>query len=292
MRIFVSGGDGFIGAHLVRALQLRGHEVSAPVFEIRSRDEVDRALSAEPWDRVIHLAAISHALGCDRDPEKARAINCGGTEILVECSLRRSPQARLIFASTAQVYADSGNVSAVTMDEGFRIAPQNFYAQTKLEAEQIILQAAEAKGLKAAILRLFNHSHRTQATNFFLPYLYSTLNANKGGSVVVSVGNLDLSRDIGALPDLLTAWVQVVEAPEGKVDGVFNVCSGRAKRLRTLAEKLAAALDVKAEFVPDPSRMRPGEPKLIQGDHSKLSRAIGWSPTMTSEDELIRSFLS
>ena len=301
LKVLVTGAGGFIGSRLVPFLRSRGHAVTAGEFDLLDFAATGAVLAGESpeapksWDAVIHLAAISHVPTCEKDPALAFKTNLAGTAQLVEGMRRHCPSARLIFSSTAQVYAAPSREEAggaIIMDEQRRIAPQNLYARTKWEAELLIADAAARGELSATVLRLFNHSHKSQSPDFFLPHLYQALLAQPA---TVPVGNLELSRDIGSIQDLLEAFGALL----GRTDfaglprhELFNICSGQAKRLSTLAQGLAQRLGSQAQFVVDPSRLRAGEAEVLRGSHERLTQATGWRPRCLTEGELLDCFLA
>lgn len=300
-RILITGASGFIGARLGPFLRQLGHEVLPAEFDLLDFASVDATLSAGPWDAILHLAAISHVPTCEEDPALAFRVNLAGTALLLEAVRRRAPGAWLVFASTAQVYAAplaSEIEKGVIVDEGRRIDPQNTYARTKWAAELLIEDAARREGLQATILRLFNHTHKSQSPEFFLPHLYAAIvEARKtkraGQRIGIPVGNLEVERDLGSLQDLVQAFAALMALPRApEAHHVFNICSGSAKRLSAVAQELARSLGADADFVIDPARVRPGEPVVIQGSHQRFSELTGWKPGCADEAALVNMFLS
>ena len=271
--VLVTGAEGFVGARLLPLVQ--GTAFAGDVLDFAA---LEKALGSRPWTAVVHLAAISHVPTCEKDPALAYRVNLGGTALLLEAMQRHAPDARLIFPSSAQVYATASG----SLDEESPIEPQNVYARTKWQAELLIRDS----GVRATVLRLFNHTHKTQSPDFFVPHLFRTLQA---GTREVPVGNLEIARDIGVVQDLVAAFVAVLQrAP----DGVFNVSTGAPKRLSKIAIELARRLGVDARFVVDPARVRSGEPASILGSHRRLSEATGWTPDCPDEARLVERFLA
>ncbi len=227
---------------------------------------------------------------CDRDPASAYRVNLDGTVSVLEAIRAASPKTRLLFASTAQVYQGQDSEPEAPWSESRRLLPQNLYARTKRAAEAAIQAFCADHGLSSVILRLFNHAHFTQSPAFFLPHLHQSL---VRGERTIPVGNLDLWRDIGSLQDLLAAIHGVLtrlKPAEGESE-IFNVCSGNAKKLADVAAELARQMGIQAAFEPQASRIRPAEPLRMEGDSSKLQKALNWSPQATDSESLIRSFL-
>ncbi|MGK5085628.1 NAD(P)-dependent oxidoreductase [Bdellovibrionota bacterium FG-1] len=300
-KILITGAAGFIGSRLLPFLIKKGHEVIPSSFDLLDFEGMDKAFRTGPWDVIIHLAGISHVPACEKNPGLAFQNNLTGTALLLEAIHRHCPQAWLVFASSAQVYATPQGDEirqGVILDENRTIVPQNTYARTKWQAELLIQDAARRERMKATVLRLFNHTHKSQSPDFFLPHLYQTIKqagqeGHKGQPIQIPVGNLNVSRDIGSVQDLLDAVAALIgrASPPEKFE-TFNVCSGSPKHLATLADQLAKNLDVKIEFITDPSRVRKGEPEKIQGSHARLTEATGWAPRCSNEQTLLEMFLS
>ncbi len=288
-RVFVTGGAGFVGSRLVVALEARGDVVVAPdetELDLLDVPGMRAALERATPDVVVHLAAVSHVPTCAADPGLAIRVNLGGTAALLAAMRDVAPAARLVFASTAQVYAATeGDEAAI--DETFAIAPQNLYARTKWEAELLIADACTRERRRATVLRLFNHTHKSQSPSFFVPYIYRSV---LDGARAISVGNTHVRRDIGSLQDLVAALLAAVD----RVDAyeVFNVCSGTAKPLDTIAVELAARLGTSIELVIDPAKVRAGEPLVIRGSHARFTQATGWSPRAVTASALLDAFLA
>jgi GDP-4-dehydro-6-deoxy-D-mannose reductase len=285
-KVLLTGSLGFVGAPLLKRLRARGLDVCAAEMDLLKPETVRREVEAVQPALVVHLAGLSHVPTCEKDPELAFRTNRDGTRILAEALPRG---ARFIFASTGQVYAGARGEELSTQavfTEEREIQPQNTYARTKWEAEEALRSTRATRGLGLTVLRFFTHTHKSQSREFFLPGIYADLAA---GKTEVPVGNLDIDRDFGALSDLLDALETVISKPlPGEI---YNVCSGRVKRLRRLAEGLAQRMGLQARFVTDPARVRKGEPVSLLGSHDRLTRDSGWAPKYVSEEQLLESFL-
>jgi GDP-4-dehydro-6-deoxy-D-mannose reductase len=270
--VLVTGAQGFVGSRLVPAL-------GAVAFEgdILDFAALERVVAARRWAAIVHLAGISHVPTCEKDPSLAFRVNLAGTTVLLEAMRRHAPDALLVFPSSAQVYA-----AGPELREESAIEPNGVYARTKWDAELAIRDS----GLRVTVLRLFNHTHKSQPPDFFVPHLYRTL---LSGAREVPVGNLDVSRDIGAVQDLVAAFAAVVRH---EPEGVFNVCTGTPKKLSRVAAELARQMRVEARFLTDPARVRPGEPAVIAGSHQRLTEATGWKPDCPDERTLVERFLA
>ncbi|MEK6580366.1 MAG: NAD(P)-dependent oxidoreductase [Bdellovibrionota bacterium] len=296
-KVLITGAQGFIGSQLSLLLKGDGYSVHGPSADITDWEALFTEVKKERWDAIVHLAALSHMPTCDKDPSKAFQVNLTGTAMLLEAVRRHCPSAHFLFSSSAQIYArpeGSEIEKGVLFDETRKIVPQNLYGQTKWASELLLCDFAKREGTPVTILRLFNHTHRSQLPDFFLPHLYNLMKNHKPGtSVEIPVGNLHVRRDIGSSQDLVRAIRAILKksAPKGEAQ-IFNVCSGNPKHLGTLAQKLADRLGLIAKFIVDPERVRPGEPSVICGSHRKLTDATGWVPHAKTEDQLIDTFLA
>ncbi len=295
-RVFLTGGSGFIGGFLKRHLESVGYEVDAPPTLFSESKTLETAFRAVPqWDTVIHLAGMSAYHQCHQNPFEAFATNLGGTAYLADLTVQHSPGAHFIFASTAQVYRPPNEYDAShVIDETWPILPTSTYAKTKMLAENCLRQYSDLYGLKVTTLRLFNHTHKGQGADFFLPHIFSKItDAPKGSRVKIPVGNIDLKRDFGSVFDLVRAF----EALLAKGDllarhNLFNICSGQARSLRDLANLLADRVGIAIDFELDQSRLRVGEPASLRGSYQNLNKAVGWRPEAQSDQDFVNAFLA
>jgi nucleoside-diphosphate-sugar epimerase len=154
VKVLVTGGAGYIGSTLVPLLLARGHSVTvldllpagiAPLLScfresrfslVRADIRDERAVrdAAAGADAIVHLAAVSGAPACDRDPERAVEVNERGTLIVARAAGRRT----LVYASTGSCY---GAVPGGRCDEATEPRPISRYGSTKLAGERAVLDA-------------------------------------------------------------------------------------------------------------------------------------------------------
>lgn len=154
----VTGAAGFIGRKLIAVLGesdarirvlVRGEGgPSAVVGSITDADALRKLVAGS--NVVVHLAAYVHRRAdTNNEKQECRATNVEGTRLLIDAISSEAPGAFLIFFSSASVYAPSTEA----LDEHAAISPKTFYGKTKLEAEQLVLDAVRTGRLHAAILR-------------------------------------------------------------------------------------------------------------------------------------------
>jgi GDP-4-dehydro-6-deoxy-D-mannose reductase len=108
------------------------------------------------------------------------------------------------------------------------------------------------------------------------------LAVKRGQATVIPAGNVDLSRDIGDVRDVVRAYRLLLEAlAAGRLGGnpiVINVATGRAETIRSLIEQLCALAGITAAIQVDPALVRVDDPPEIRGDASLLTELTGWRP--------------
>ena len=296
MSVLITGGAGFVGRALTGHLRARGHDVHAPDVDVLDSDALRALVRSGSWRTVVHLAAISSTGACQADPALAYRVNLAGTATVLECLQEIESTAHFVFPSTGYVYAPPSEAEAereLVIDEERPTGPTTVYGRTKWAAELIIRDAIVRAPRPATIFRIFNHSHRSQSDDFYLPHVYRSLVAAASGEAAprIEVGNIDIRRDIGALQDLLHAFTVVIEEPPGGY-ALFNLCGGQPRLLRDLAMGLAHRLGVQVDLQVNPERVRPGEARFVVGSNARLVAATAWRPTVTSNDELLDAFLT
>ncbi|HZM00134.1 MAG TPA: NAD-dependent epimerase/dehydratase family protein, partial [Planctomycetota bacterium] len=211
VRALVTGGAGFVGRHLIDALRAGGHAVLAAGLGHGDRDETDgvgwRELDVVDADRcravveqaqpdwVVHLAGLAHVATCEQQPERALAVNFGGTRALLGACAAAAPRARVLLVSSAEVY---GRVPAekLPITEEHPLRPATAYALSKACAELAGRRAA-ANGSRVVIVRPFNHIGPGQSDEYVASAFARQLARIEAGlqPPVLRVGNLEAVRD-------------------------------------------------------------------------------------------------
>src|SRR5262249_35714673 len=101
---------------------------------------------------------------------------------------------------------------------------------------------------------------------------------------VLSVGNLEASRDFTDVRDMVRAYWLALE--KGEPGEVYNICSGHSWPIRTLLDHLLGMTSAKIEVRQDPARLRPSDVPILLGDCAKFAKVTGWQPTIPFEQTL------
>lgn len=268
MRAFVTGGRGFAGSWLVRQLAQAGRKVSAPEVDVTDGASVAAAMVETRPDWVFHLAALSDPATCAADPQRALAVNAGGTANVLAAARLAGTDPVVLMSSSSAVYRPGPEA----LTEKALTVEGHPYAVSKLAAEE----EARRSDLRVIVARPFNHTGPGQPAVRVIPALAeSVLRARVNGGPI-RTGNLDVRRDLTDVRDTVAAYVALVERAE---PGTYNVCSGTAYLLADLARELADLAGLaQPRFETDPVRLRSDDPPIIVGDPSKLKTATGWEP--------------
>ncbi|MBS3822116.1 MAG: UDP-glucose 4-epimerase, partial [Phycisphaerae bacterium] len=175
MNVLLTGGAGFVGSHVVRALEATGHRcvvfdnlckghpealefsrttggVELVVADVADKSALVNAMQEHAIDAVIHLAAFIEAGESVEKPDKYFSNNTMIGMTLLD-AMRDADVRRLVFSSTAAVY---GTPERVPIEETDRLEPINPYGASKLCVEYMLRAYAEAYGMAFISLRYFN----------------------------------------------------------------------------------------------------------------------------------------
>jgi GDP-4-dehydro-6-deoxy-D-mannose reductase len=285
MRILVTGAGGFVGRWMVKDLDAAGHDVMAapPRTELDIGDAAGiRALldRARP-DAVIHLAGLAYGPDATRDPAEAERVNASGTALLMEGLAASGLGAHVMVAGSSEVYGVP-DPAELPLTESSPVGPVSAYGRSKLAQEEVALSAGGRTGLRVVVTRSFNHTGPGQRPEFVASALARRiLAARTEGRREISVGNVDVRRDIGDVRDVVRAYRLIVEGlRSGTVapGSVLNVATGRSVAIREMIDLLSDIVGVPIAPRVDPDLVRANDAPEIVGDASRLRALTGWEP--------------
>ncbi|HTX60347.1 MAG TPA: GDP-mannose 4,6-dehydratase [Verrucomicrobiae bacterium] len=298
MRALVTGASGFVGGYLVAALQRDGFEVfscGGPrdgggmlALDLSDGDAIRAVLDASRPDVVFHLAAQTFVPESLSSPLSTYEINALGVARLAQATRdyagAGNPMPRLLLTSSAEVYGRR-DPQDFPLRETADVRPANPYAASKAAAEAILLAEARSFGLDAVVARSFNHIGPGQSDRFVVASLAAQLaRVAAGGGAQLLVGNLEAQRDFLDVRDVVEAYLLL--ARHGERAQIYNVCSGRAVKIRDILGELIRIAHVGVEVREDPARMRPLDVPLFVGSYAKLAERTGWKPSTPLERSL------
>jgi UDP-glucose 4-epimerase len=294
-RVFVTGGAGFIGSHLVERLVSAGDSVTvaddlsrgrrewvhpdAELYEadVRDGDALRRAVAQAAPEIVVHLAAMHFIPAVDGAPDLAWDVNVNATSKLLDALEHRPPEL-LLFASTAAVYPDRrGPIPETCPPEPF-----DLYGRTKLEGERLVREFESATGTRCVVARIFNVIGNRETNAHVVPDLVGQLRA---GSSRVRLGNLEPRRDYTDVVDAAAALERLLSVPDN-VGRTFNVGSGRSISVGDLVRTCEQVVGRPVEVEVEAQRRRARDRAELVADSRLLRDVTGWQPTRTLEETL------
>ncbi len=275
-KILITGGKGFLGQHLMRALSARGHAVTS--FDIvdgqdlRDYDAVERAVAGH--DAVYHLAAVANLNYARKHPRETMDINILGTVNVADACVKAG--ATLHFASTCCAY---GNPKTHPVDEETHPAPTEIYAHSKLAGEHIILGYASRFGLPYTILRLATF-YGEGMRGALAPFLFLRW-AMRGEPIQVH-GTGEQTRTLTDVRDITAGLVAVLE--RGVTNEIINLTTEEEVSVRAMASLARDIAGSASEivFVPD----RHGQILKEEILAKKADRLLGWKAEVAFADGL------
>jgi len=293
----VAGVAGFLGSNLATELLNRGHSVLGvdnfatsdlrnleelkenPNFQFRQMSITDAAevASIEKVDYIFHFASPASPPKYQKLGLETIKVNTVGTENLIELALTHS--ARLIYASTSEVYGDPlvspqpesywGNVNP--------IGPRSVYDEAKRMGETLIALYCREKKLDAGIVRIFN-TYGPGMDPFDGRVVSTFIRQALRSEPLTVFGDGSQTRSFCFVDDLIDG---ILRMSETKLQGPINLGNPMEINLITLGEVISKSLGLEPVFnhLPLPE----DDPKQRRPDISLAKRLLGWEPKVSLE---------
>jgi UDP-glucose 4-epimerase len=300
-RVLVTGGAGFIGSNLVRALLERGDDVRVldnfstgnranldgldveiVEGELRSYERVHN--SVRKREIVYHLGALGSVPRSVQDPLTSSAVNVEGT-LNVLLAARDEGVRRVIFSSSTSVYGSSRQLPTTEETPPDPISP---YGVAKLAAERYCVSFARVyESFESVVLRYFNvFGERQSPFSQYAGVVPRFATAIASGNPIDIYGDGEQSRDFTYVGNIVDATIRGGETP-GASGEIFNIAAGSSASVNTLADLIGTILGRPVEKRHLPPRA--GDIRNSWADLSKAERVLGYRPQIGLEEGLRRT---
>ena len=302
----VTGGAGYIGAHVIRALQAAGMKpvviddlsrglarripADVPLVQARIQDRVavSQAIRDHGVTGVIHLAALKAAGESVQMPLEYFAENVGGMIDLLEV-MKAENVSNFVYSSSAAVY---GTPAQNPVSEDAPLVPENPYGETKVVGEWLARDCGVAWDLSWVALRYFNVAGAgsddlgDNSVNNLIPMVFAALDEGRRPQIFgddYPTPDGTCIRDYIHVVDLAEAHVAAARLCEdGQAADVFNVGRGQGSSVREVMDVISGVIgtDVNAEVAP----RRPGDPPATFAQTDRIAKVLGWSASRDLTD--------
>jgi UDP-glucose 4-epimerase len=297
-RVLVTGGGGFIGSNLVRALLERGDEVrvldnfstgnrenlsgldvDVVEGELRSYERVHNAVRGV--EIVFHLGALGSVPRSVQDPLTSNAVNVDGT-LNVLLAARDEGVRRVVFSSSSSVYGTRRELPVTEIQAPDPLSP---YGVAKLAAERYCVSFSRVyASFESVVVRYFNvFGPRQSPLSQYAAVIPLFITAIAAGKPVRIDGDGEQSRDFTFVSNVVDGTILAADAP-GVSGRIFNLAASAPASVNHVAETIGRILDrpVEKEFAPP----RAGDIRDSWADIEQARSGLGWEPSIGLESGL------
>lgn len=264
MKVAITGGKGFVGKHLVRLL--RSKNISYSIFD-RSKHDLYKPETLKDFllgkEAVVHLAAVNK----DDDFANILRVNILGTKGILDAMLDFAPSAKLIFASSFQVYLRD-----------------SIYGASKKVAEELITDYNRKFGLQSIILRITN-MYGSGCRPFYNSALTTFFYQINHGEPITINGDGTQRRDYLHVEDGAAAIYKALQYRQTDTVTKVDICTGRLTSLNQIV-KILKKITGKNVTVSYKKSMKADDWNLRK-DYAETKRLLNWEPDINIEDGLI-----
>ncbi len=303
MRIWITGGGGFMGPHLANLLAEKGNDVLATYYpineknkkinpkvrfeecDIRDRDRVYLILKEFKPEKIFHLAAQSFPTVSWKDPWYTINTNLIGTINIFEGVREFKLDPKILVACSSAEY---GYVTEdeVPVKENHELKPLHPYGVSKVGQEMLSYQYFKNFGIKAIPVRIFNTTGPGKINDVCADFTKKLTEIEKGinkeGKILV--GNLQTRRAITDVRDVINAFdLALDKAIYGEV---YNLSGERVYQIKEIIEILRELVDFQFFVEIDKKLIRPSDEPIIYGDSMKFIKETGWKQEIPLEKTL------
>jgi UDP-glucose 4-epimerase len=297
MKVLAVGGNGFIGCHLVCALQAGGHDVTVtgrrphPVRPLpegvryRSASLGDKAVLSAMLvgvDAVVHLASATVPATADRNPSEDVAQNLLETLALLEAMDRAGVRRLLFLSSGGTVY---GRPETVPVPETHRLAPTCSYGIVKVAIESYLELHARTAGLRPVVIRASNPYGPLQGNVGVQGIVGTFMQRLRDGRPIEIWGDGSVVRDYVFVTDLVGLCIAALESER---TGVYNGGSGVGTAVSDIARLVQQVTGREAEILYRSGRQLDVPVSVL--DSTRARSDFGWVAKTQLADGIARTW--
>jgi len=308
--VWITGADGFIGSHLVDFLLQKGFKIIASIepnqclknlkhyvkenkiinpnlqiieCDIKDKIKIDEIVSQFRPDVIFHLAAQSMVKRSWENPALTIEINMIGEINIFESLRKHTLNSKVIVACSSAEYGYQLK-EELPLKETNHLRPLHPYGISKVGQELLAKQYWINFKIPTIILRLFNQTGPRKDNDACSEFTQKIAKIELGLlPPIINVGNLETYRDIVAIKDTIQAFWLAYE--KGKPGEVYNVCSGRAFKMRDILNYIISLSSKDIKIVEnDHNLLRIIDEPIIIGDNSKIKNELGFKITQDLYD--------
>ena len=290
-RVVVTGGAGFVGSHLVRALLEAGYEVhvidnysggkfpdrlsnAATYHEGDIRDSELLKKVFQDTRYVFHTAALPRVQFSIEFPEETTSVNIGGTVCVLNSAHLAGVQ-RVIYSASSSAYGDQDTLPLV---ETMTPSPKSPYALQKYVGELECKLFSELHSLQTVSLRYFNvYGPHADPNGPYALVVAKFIELKKQGKPMTIAGTGEHTRDYTHVSDIVSANIRAATSGGVGAGEVFNIGGGRQVSVKEIAQMIGGEV----EYVE--SRH---EPAHTLADTTAAQTQLGWKPVVPFEQGL------
>jgi len=304
MKIFVTGGAGFIGRHLVDSLN-HGNEVTIfENFSNSSKQEISHLLQdgttlvqgdltdlallkkvVRDYDIVIHLAAKIDIEESIKNPHLSNEINVQGTINLLKACVDNGVL-KFIAASSASIYGDPEVIPVTEETVPNPISP---YAADKLAMESYVRAFANTFKMNSISLRFFNVYGKSQS-NAYAGVITKFMQRIASNKPLIVFGDGKNTRDYIHIKDLVQGISKAIDHIDGKKGRTYNIATGKSVSVNELAELMISISGKNLKIQHDPPRE--GDLRFSEANIQRAIDELNYQPNITLKEGLSKLLLN
>jgi nucleoside-diphosphate-sugar epimerase len=303
MNILLTGGTGFIGSHLLRALLKKDYSVtllkrnssdtwrikdvlgSVTCIDIDKVSSISSIFTEHNIDTIIHLAGayIKHHTS-EQDIKKLNEANINFPAKLLDYAVKNGVQ-YVINTGTFFEYARSND----KISESSTIEPYNYYAATKVAFEEILKYYTSHHNLKAVTLKLFS-PYGAKDNNKVIPLIIDSLFNNSP----LNLTEKDQKLSFTSIEDIVAAYLKVItflQSTAYKQYEAFNIGSSKSYSVQKIAEYLIDINNKKNTSIHWPIKSEQNDKNTsVMCNSTKAQNMLGWKTKIDIKEGLKRTY--